>query len=116
MHQISIEKHDLIIQVFGLLEIVESLCEKSSCSLKTGFENEEKTKEFFLRITGLKYKGDTTSSHPDFEGLINTPTQRGFLSRLSDRVSQSHTQASQDKVHRILPTVFIQPLPCTLPS
>jgi hypothetical protein len=115
VHQISIEKHDLIIQVFGLLEIVESLGEKSFCSLKTGFENEEKT-EFFLRITGLKYKGVTTSSHPGLEGLINTPTQHGFLSRLSDRLSQSHTQASQDKVHRILPIVFIQPLPCTLPT
>jgi hypothetical protein len=33
VHQISFEKHDLIIQVFGLLEIVESLCEKSFCSL-----------------------------------------------------------------------------------
>jgi hypothetical protein len=89
---------------------------KSHSVVFTGFENEEKTKEFFLTITGLKYKGDTTSSHPGFEGLINTPTQHGFLSRLSDRLSQTHTQASQDKVHRILPTVFIQPLPCTLPS
>jgi hypothetical protein len=42
-------------------------------------------------ITGLKCKGDTTSSHPGFEGLINTPTQHGFLSRLSDRLSQTHT-------------------------
>jgi hypothetical protein len=47
VHQISIEKHDLIIQVSGLMEIIESLSEESFCSLKQVLKMRRKLRSFF---------------------------------------------------------------------